>query len=167
MIRDGVARYTATPARLVSPLLATQAWACLQAGDVVAGLAAVERAFDLTRSGLDRMFEAELWRLQGELLLARDEDAAGGTKRREPAAVRQAEECFEQALATSRAQGARSLELRAISSLARLWQERGEGERAHRLLASPVARFGADADAAETHGTSGRLPDPHARRSSR
>ena len=51
------------------------------------------------------------------------------------AAAEHAEACFHQALAVARAQQAKSLELRAATSLARLWQRQGRLEQAHHLLA--------------------------------
>jgi predicted ATPase len=70
-----------------------------------------------------RWWEADLHRLRGELLLqhavARPEEA---------------EACFQQASAVARRQQAKSLELRAAMSLARLWQRQGKCAEAHQLL---------------------------------
>jgi predicted ATPase len=66
---------------------------------------------------------SEAYRLQGELLL--QQDSANTT---------QAETCFQQALAIARQQQAKSLELRAATSLARLWQQQGKGAAASALL---------------------------------
>ncbi len=52
-----------------------------------------------------------------------------------------AEACFERALHISRHQDAKSLELRAATSLARLWKARGETDRARDLLASTYGWF--------------------------
>ena len=60
-----------------------------------------------------RTYEAELHRIKGELLLRRDEPA-------------DAERCFDRALGVAREQGARSLELRAATSLLRDRGERNE-----------------------------------------
>ena len=62
-------------------------------------------------------------RLRGELLLARP--AANGDD---------AQACFEQALAVSRNQEAKSLEFRSAKSLARLWQSQAKTSDAHDLL---------------------------------
>ena len=59
----------------------------------------------------ERFWEAEVYRLQGELLLASPGD-------HHP----KADACFHQALDVARRQGAKSLELRATMSLSRLWQ---------------------------------------------
>src|SRR5262249_54061144 len=70
----------------------------------------------------ERFCEAELYRLKGELLLAQ-EDRPGKTK--------DVEQCFLQALAVARHQQAKSLELRAAMSLARLWQQQGKKQEAY------------------------------------
>ncbi|MDP1734110.1 MAG: AAA family ATPase [Sulfuritalea sp.] len=71
----------------------------------------------------DRHVEAELHRLKGESLLGlADTDEAG------------AEACFHQALTVSRKQQAKSLELRAAMSMARLWRRQGKPDDARRLL---------------------------------
>ena len=67
---------------------------------------------------------AEAYRLQGVLLLGQVI----------PDAV-QAEACFQQALAVARRQQAKSWELRAATSLARLWQQQGKRSEARTLLA--------------------------------
>jgi len=73
----------------------------------------------------ERFYEAELYRLQGELLLARSAHQTA-----------EAEACFHQALDIARHQQAKSLELRASMSLARLWQRQGKRDEAHQLLAA-------------------------------
>jgi predicted ATPase len=71
-----------------------------------------------------RFFEAELSRLAGELLLTRSVEHSA-----------QAETYFRQALAIARRQEAKSWELRAATSLARLWQQQGQRAEARELLA--------------------------------
>ena len=66
----------------------------------------------------------EAYRLQGELVL----------RQAVPDTI-QAEVCFRQALALARQQQAKSWELRAAMSLARLWQQQGQRAAAHALLA--------------------------------
>ena len=79
------------------------------------------------RSTEERFHEAELHRLQGELLQAA---ARGG-----------AEVCFRQALAVARRQEARSLELRAAVSLSRLLRQQGNRQEARALLAETYGWF--------------------------
>ncbi len=87
-----------------------------------AGLQVVAEAKELVARNEDRMWEAELARIEGELLRQGGQSGA-------------AEACFEDALATARRQDARSLELRAATSLARLWRDQGQHSEARDLLA--------------------------------
>ena len=61
----------------------------------------------------------------------------------------QAEECFRQALAIAHRQQAKSLELRAATSLARLWQQQGKRTDAHQLLAEVYGWFTEGFDTAD------------------
>jgi predicted ATPase len=81
---------------------------------------------------------AEAYRLQGELLLRQPIPDAG-----------QAEACFQQALAIARHQQAKSWELRAAMSLARLWQKQGKRTEAHALLAPIYGWFTEGFDTAD------------------
>ena len=75
-------------------------------------------------------WEAELHRLKGALLLQ-------GTE----AQQEEAEACFQQAIDVARRQQAKSLELRAAMSLARLWQQQGKRADARALLAEVYGWF--------------------------
>jgi predicted ATPase len=88
------------------------------------------------------MYEAELHRLQGELLRAREPGAA---------AIEAAGACFQRALAAARRQGARALELRAAMSLSRLLEhaDGGAREEARRALAEVYATFTTGFDTAD------------------
>jgi tetratricopeptide (TPR) repeat protein len=88
------------------------AGACLRLDRLDEGLAAVETGLAHCRDTAERLFEAELWRLRGDLLL---QQARPGT----PAATRQAAECFDTARTVARAQGALMLEQRAGERAAR------------------------------------------------
>jgi predicted ATPase len=63
--------------------------------------------------------------------------------------VREAEECFQQALDTARRQQAKSLELRSAMSLSRLWQQQGKQEDAHQLLSEIYGWFTEGFDTAD------------------
>jgi predicted ATPase/predicted Ser/Thr protein kinase len=91
------------------------------------GRRVVEEALDLARRTGEGLYEAELHRLQGELCL--------------PERVETAEACFRQAIAVAQRQEAKSLELRAATSLARLNQYRGGATDAQQLLADVYGRF--------------------------
>ncbi|HXX46619.1 MAG TPA: hypothetical protein VEN47_00235, partial [Myxococcota bacterium] len=82
--------------------------ALLEAGRPAEGLAAADRGIALAETTLDRMYEAELWRLKGEATLL-----AGGS-------AAEARDCFARALEIASAQGANALEQRAAESRARL-----------------------------------------------
>jgi hypothetical protein len=53
----------------------------------------------------------------------------------------EAEACFQKALAVARHQSAKSLELRAVMSLSRLWQQQGKQHEAHKMLAEIYGWF--------------------------
>ena len=85
------------------------------------GLEALQEAVDLVETSGERFYEAEIHRLKGELLLAAPAEASTA-----------AEACFHKAIEIARAQKARSWELRAATSLARLWQRPGQAGRGPR-----------------------------------
>jgi predicted ATPase len=74
----------------------------------------------------ERWYEPESHRLKGELLLQQNSDNHA-----------EAETCFHHALDIARNQQAKSFELRAATSLARLWQQQGKRQEAHAFL-TPV-----------------------------
>jgi predicted ATPase len=82
-----------------------------------------------------RATEADVWRMQGELLLLE----AAGAKR--PVPVAEAEACLQRALSIAREQQARILELRAAVRLARLWGSQGRHDEARELLAGIYGWF--------------------------
>jgi predicted ATPase len=94
-----------------------------KAGQAEAGLATIDEALALAETHHDHYWDAELHRVRGALLLTAGRPAAD------------AETAFQQALAIARRQKAKSLELRATTRLARLWQRQGRGAEAHPLLA--------------------------------
>jgi predicted ATPase len=124
-IREGFAAFRATGAGVFWPwFLALLADACSQAGQIDEGQPASEEALEALQTHEDRIYEAEVYRLKGELLLQ------GAAAHQE-----EAEEHLQQALTTARRQQAKSLELRVATSLARLWQRQGKCAEAHQLLA--------------------------------
>ena len=88
------------------------------------GLEALQDAANLVEATGEHYYEAEIHRLKGELLLTAS-----------PQAVTQAEACFHQALDVARYQEAKSLELRAATSLTRLWRQQDKNHEARELLA--------------------------------
>ena len=115
-IREGTAAWRSTGAELFHPhFLAILARAYAEGGQATEGLSTVAEALAIIDRSGERLYEAELYRLKGELLL----------KQTAPD-VQEAATCFQQALDIARSQQAKSLELRAAMSLARLWQQQGK-----------------------------------------
>ncbi len=103
-------------------------------------------ALALTDKTGEHMHQADLYRLQGELLApagggARNGARAGTLSHGRPDGADQAEASFETALEIARRQGARSLELRAALGLGRLWRRQGRAAQARRLLAETYGWF--------------------------
>jgi len=105
----------------------------------------------------EHYYLAELHRLKGEQLLAQAAGralslaAAGGAlvAGTGSAAMAPAEGCFNQSITIARRQSARSLELRAVMSLARLYQEQGKHQQAFDLLAPTYRGFTEGFDTAD------------------
>jgi predicted ATPase len=101
-----------------------------QAGRISEALHLLNDALTQVHNTGERWFQAELHRLQGEALQALS-----------PERSRAAEVVFGQALALARRQAARLWELRAATSLARLWRDQGKHTEAHDLLAAVYGWF--------------------------
>jgi predicted ATPase len=99
-------------------------------GRLAMGLSVLDEALAVVEEMDERWWEAELHRLKGRLLLALTVDNAAA-----------AEACYERAINVARGQGARSLELRSSTSLARLWNMQGKVNAAHELLAPIYSWF--------------------------
>jgi DNA-binding winged helix-turn-helix (wHTH) protein/predicted ATPase len=138
-MRQGMAAWEATGAALNRPyLLSLLAETCATTGQVAEGLCPLEEALAAVRRTGEGWWEAELHRLQGELLLRGSEEHQGV-----------AEGWFRQALEIARHQQARSLELRAAMSLARLWRSQNKRADALQLLAPIYGWFTEGFDTAD------------------
>jgi len=138
-IRKGFAGWQATGGLRVWPwFLAVLAEACGKAGQIAEGRHALEEALEAVQNSGERFYEAEVYRLKGALLL---QDA--------PASQEEAEAHFQQALEVARRQQAKSWELRAAMSLARLWQRQGKRAEARELLAPVYGWFTEGFDTAD------------------
>jgi class 3 adenylate cyclase/predicted ATPase len=127
-MRQGLAAWRATGAAVFQPYgLALLAAASAQVGRLDEGLTLLAEALVMTNDHGERRWEAELYRLKGELLL----HAECGVQN----ATLTAEACFQKALDVTRQQQAKSWELRAVMSLSRLWQRQGKRDAARQLLA--------------------------------
>jgi DNA-binding winged helix-turn-helix (wHTH) protein/predicted ATPase len=155
---EGLAAYRATGAEVgVTHFLVTLAEAHAEAGDVAAAGRFVEEALALSRRNGNAYLDPEAWRVRGQILAR---GAGGPAPRPAPRGVDTAAGSLRHALGLARRRGARALELRAATALARLWQAEGRGDAARRLLA-PLCRWfreGADtADVRAARATLGAL----------
>jgi predicted ATPase len=110
--------------------------ALVQAGRIAEGLALIETGIALSDGG---WATPELLRLKGEVLVLQSARAAAET----------AEDLFRQALGAARQQEARSWELRAATSLARLLRDQGRSVKAVTLLQPVYDRFTEGFDTAD------------------
>jgi predicted ATPase len=147
-MRENLAAYRATGSNLfVTYYLILLARACARSGDPASALAALEEGLAEVQATEGHLWEAELYRIEGELLLQ-------GAK---PADEAAAEARLRQALDIARRQEARSLELRAAMSLGRLWDRNGKRAEAHALLADTYNWFTEGYDTADLREASALL----------
>jgi predicted ATPase len=119
-------------------------------GQVAEALTLVAEALEGTGPGKRQHFYvAELYRLQGELVLQSSVEQSGVQTLDSRLGALDAETCFQQALEIARQQQAKALELRAATSLSRLWQRQGERAAAHALLAPIYGWFTEGFDTAD------------------
>ena len=123
MIRDAMARRTSSRFGVNRSLYgAMLAEACASVGQINEALSAVDEVLPFAQTE-ERYYEAELTRLRGELLL--QQDASNGA---------QAEQSFRTAIEIARSQKAKSWELRATTSLARLLGKHGKHDEGRAML---------------------------------
>jgi predicted ATPase len=124
-IQEGLAASRATRAELNRPFFLTLlAEACMETGRLDDGLSALTEALAAADEHENRHHEAEIHRLKGELLLRQDDSNAA-----------EAQSCFQRAIEIARNQNAKSFELRAPMSLARLLAKQGRRDEARTMLA--------------------------------
>jgi predicted ATPase len=139
-IQEGLAALRAAGANVRrSYYLALLADACGRAGLAEAGQSAIAEALAFAEDSGERWWEADLYRLKGELLLA-----AQSTQNRAEAEAR-----FHRALEIAQGQSAKAFELRAATSLARLWARQGKRAQAQDLLAPIYGWFTEGLDTAD------------------
>jgi predicted ATPase/DNA-binding winged helix-turn-helix (wHTH) protein len=148
-IQQGLTVYHTTGSELLRPyFLALLAEAYRSAGQAEAGLPVLADALRLVEDTGERWYQAELYRLKGELLL----DLS-------PAYAAEAACCVQQAIEIARQQQAKSLELRAAMRLARLWQQQGQAAAARQLLAECAGWFTEGFDTADLQEARGLLQE--------
>jgi predicted ATPase/class 3 adenylate cyclase len=138
-IHQGMAAVRATGTELFRPYyLALLAEAYGKTGQIEEGLTALAEALAAVDRTGERMYEAELYRLKGTLTLqskASLRQVSDKSQTSQDKSEAEAEACFHKAIELAREQQAKSLELRAVMSLSRLWQQQGKREEAYQLLA--------------------------------
>jgi tetratricopeptide (TPR) repeat protein len=122
-LRDSINDFVEAGAGLRLPYyISLLARAYIKAGQLKDGQDTLDHAFRVAFQNNEHWWDAELHRLRGELMLLQD------------ASVDEIEQGFQRSIEIARAQGAKSLELRAATSLARLWQANSRSVEAKQLL---------------------------------
>ena len=136
-IHEGVTKWTRLGRTMNLPYgLAFLAEGLARRGDRAAALDALREGLDTARATGEHYWDAELHRLTGAVLLAENK-------------LDECQASLQQAIHIAQAQQAKSLELRAATSLARLWGERGGRAEAHELLAPVYGWFTEGFDTAD------------------
>ena len=148
LMERGLDAWRGTGAHIGEPyFLSLLAETCLRAGRIDAAGERLAEARAQVESSGERWWEAELHRLEGEVLLAADDGGRDGDR------GDRAEACFRRALEVAGRQGAISLELRAALSLSRL----GNPPDAHQLLREVTGRFTEGHDTADLRAAQTQL----------
>jgi predicted ATPase len=122
-LRDSINDFAEAGARVRLPYyFSLLARAYMRAGQLKDGLDALKHALRIAAQNNEHWWDAELHRLHGELKLLQSEGAD------------EVEDLFHRSIEIARSQGAKSLELRAVTSLARLWQAHGRSAEAKQFL---------------------------------
>jgi predicted ATPase len=148
-MQQGLAALRAAGAGIGVPYyLCLLAEAYAEIGNFDEGLGALSEALTIVRDSAEQWWVSETYRLRGELLLQQNDcDAA------------EAHSCFEQSIELARAQSAKSHELRATMSLARLLRDTGRRDEAHAMLAEIYGWFTEGFDTADLKDAKALLDD--------
>ena len=146
-MREGLSLYQATGSALGRPywlMLPTATQGLV--GQAVEGLRTLAEAHASVLASGERYYEAEIYRLKGTLTLQQESQKSNGKSQKSkietdprplaPDPQGEAEVCFLKAIEIARQQQAKSLELRAATSLARLWQQQGKQDSARDTLST-------------------------------
>jgi class 3 adenylate cyclase/predicted ATPase len=139
VMRQGLAMYRTTGVKVSQPyLICPLAEACVEAGRLDEGLAALTEASTAVERNGNHYYEPEMHRVRGELALKRHEGN-----------VAEAEACFRRAIEVARKQHARIFELRAANGLARLLALQDKRDEARTMLAEIYSWFTEGFDTAD------------------
>ncbi len=152
MLTSGGTAFQSTGATALRPLcLSYLARAYAELGKFDDAWRCISEAITTMETTKEMVHEAEVNRIGGDIaLMAPEPDAA------------KAEEYFERALAVARKQQAKSLELRAATSMARLWCDQGKRDEAHALLAPIYGWFTEGFDTVDLKEAKALLDELHA-----
>ena len=146
-IREGVAKWTRLGRTLNLPFgLASLAEGLARRGDRAAALAALREGLEIADATGEHKWDAELHRTNGMVLFAENK-------------LDEAQASYQQAIRIARDLHAKSLELRAATSLARLWGEQGRRSEARELLAPVYGWFTEGFDTADLKDAKALLGD--------
>ena len=147
MLEDCLERCRAVPMLANSTLaFARLAESRARKGEYENALRSLEEAEGVIEAGGERWASSEILRLKGETLRARSSPA-------------DAESCFQRAIEVTQRQGAKVLQLRAATSLARLWQDQGKVREARELLGPLYGWFTEGFDSADLREASAFLDE--------
>jgi len=148
-LREALAAYRATEAQVGRPHQLWQlAGAYIKTGRLDDALDALNEALTVAEQNGDHNWEAEIHRLRGELLL-----------KKEGSSGPEAQRCFERAIEIAQKQSAKSLELRATTSLAPLLTREGLRDEARTMLAAIYNWFTEGFDTADLKDAMSLLDD--------
>jgi class 3 adenylate cyclase/predicted ATPase len=147
MLPSALAAYRSTAATIYTPFVSLHlARAYAELGQVREARHHIDAAMKTAAKTKEKWVEAEIHRIAGEIaLISPEADAA------------KAVACFERALAIARSQQAKSFELRAAMSMARLWRDQGKREQARDLLAPVYGWFTEGRDTVDLKEAKGLL----------
>ena len=151
-LSSGIAAWRLTGANIWTPFFVSRlAHAYAELGDFQEASRCIEEAIEAVKTTKERWCEADISRIAGEIALTSPERDAV-----------KAEEYFERALLVARQQQAKSWELRASVSLARLWRSQGQVQQAHELLAPVCGWFTEGFDTLDLKEAKALLDELHA-----
>jgi predicted ATPase len=130
--QEGIAQMRQSQATFLRAQLLAEAYG--KGGQGKEGLTVLAKALSFVETQGPRVWGAELYRLKGQLILQSESQSSESP-------VLEAEACFQKAIAVARRQSAKSWELRAATSLARLRQQRGKKDEARQMLAEVYGWF--------------------------